>query len=315
MEKYWLTPVVGGVAGLTADVLTHPISTVKTRMQVQGADKSLLNQSLESQSKIMYRNPFQAAFHMVKHEGVGSFWQGIGAVIGGAPFASALYFGGVEGSKTFLRRNGSSSAVIDFTSGVMGQLCGSLAWVPMDVLKERCQIQGQIHTNINYNNTIQALRSIIKSEGVLGIYRAYWIHQLTWAPFNGCYWMIYEKAKGTLTGGAIGDIGSTSSFVISSCIAGTVASVVTSPLDLVKTRMQVQMANPTLFPFDNSWQCAKLVMKNEGVLAFFDGLVARCCWLTPRYVIAVSLFDTIKHALSADSASGTEADLVTDMQS
>ena len=142
MDKYWLTPVVGGIAGLTADVLTHPISTVKTRMQVQGADKSLLTQSIESQSKVMYRNPLQAAFHMATHEGIGSFWQGIGAVIGGAPFASALYFAGVEGTKNLLRRNDSSSAVIDFSSGVIGQLCGSLAWVPMDVLKERCQIQG-----------------------------------------------------------------------------------------------------------------------------------------------------------------------------
>ena len=74
------------------------------------------------------------------------------------------------------------------------------------------------------------------------------------------------------------------------------------------------MANPLLFPFDNSWQCAKLVLKNEGILAFFDGVVARCCWLTPRYVIAVSLFDSIKYALSSDSISDTATNLEGDLQ-
>ena len=97
MDAHYLTPVIGGIAGLTADVITHPISTVKTRMQVQGASKALNNSS--SQISTLYRNPIQASYHMMKYEGFHSFWQGIGAVIGGAPFASALYFGGVELTK------------------------------------------------------------------------------------------------------------------------------------------------------------------------------------------------------------------------
>ena len=65
------------IAGLTADVLTHPISTIKTRMQVQGAQKGITSNI--SQVSTTYRNPFQAASHMIKHEGFHSFWQGIGA--------------------------------------------------------------------------------------------------------------------------------------------------------------------------------------------------------------------------------------------
>ena len=72
---------------------------------------------------------------------------------------------------------------------------------------------------------------------------------------------------------------------------GVVASIATSPLDLVKTRLQVQMANPALFQFDGAVGCAKEVLRTEGVLAFFDGVLARCMWLTPRYVIAVSSYE------------------------
>eukprot|EP01083_Nonionella_stella_P174590 605677_1 len=292
MDNYYLTPIIGGVAGLTADVCTHPISTVKTRMQVQGAQKALF----ESEVSVAYRNPFQASLHMIKHEGPLSFWQGIGAVIYGAPFASALYFGGVEVTKLAFDRQ---SAAIDFASGVVGQLCGSLAWVPMDVLKERCQIQGQIHTNVNYNSAASAARSIIKNEGILGIYRAYFIHQFTWAPFNGFYWMFYGQSKNYF---------GENSFLLSSCIAGTLSSFITSPLDLVKTRMQVQRANPHLFPFNNSFQCALRVYKTEGIVSFFDGVLARVLWLTPRYVIAVSMFDALKLQFSTSKEDALDID-------
>ena len=257
-------------------------------MQVQGAQKGLI----ESVS-ISYKNPIQATLHMIKHEGCSSFWQGIGAVVGGAPFASGLYFGGVELTKQIFKSGKSNNALIDFSAGVIGQLSGSIAWVPMDVLKERLQIQGQVQSNAAYSSSAHALGSIIRSEGVLGLYRAYFIHQFTWAPFNGLYWMTYEKSKAYLKE-QNDKMANTTNFIVSSCIAGTVSSIATSPLDLVKTRMQVQKANPELFAFNNSFQCALRVFKTEGVLAFFDGVIARCCWLTPRYVIAVSLFDGLK---------------------
>lgn len=81
---------------------------------------------------------------MLRNEGVSSFFKGVGAVVGGAPFASALYFAGVEATHNMTQ----GSALGDFMSGVIGQLCGSLAWVPMDVVKERCQVEGQVKTGV-----------------------------------------------------------------------------------------------------------------------------------------------------------------------
>ncbi len=77
--------------------------------------------------------------------------------------ASALYFGAVELTKYTFKDN-NQTAIVDFASCVIGKLCGSLACVPMDVLKERCQIQGQIHTTMNYQSTKSAALSIVKNE-------------------------------------------------------------------------------------------------------------------------------------------------------
>ena len=50
--------------------------------------------------------------------------------------AQGLYFVGYESSKSMLPKTPWSS----FVAGVCAQLCGSVAWVPMDVVKERLQV-------------------------------------------------------------------------------------------------------------------------------------------------------------------------------
>ena len=152
-REYFLPPLVGGLSGLFADVATHPMSTVKTRLQVQGA------------TKIAQVSPLRCARQMLAAEGPGSFFQGVGAVCGGAPFASALYFSGIESCKTVA---GTGDAAM-FAAGFGGQLCGSLAWVPMDVVKERLQIEGSATSTESYGSSLRCLRGIVGKEGYFGL--------------------------------------------------------------------------------------------------------------------------------------------------
>jgi hypothetical protein len=119
----------------------------------------------------------------------------------------------------------------------------------MDVVKERLQIEGQLKTTEAYSGSLNALKQIIRHEGIKGLYRAYWMHQLTWAPFNGLYFAVYESTKNYISGT---EKPSWQARIIGGCLAGTVASLLTSPLDLVKTRLQVQRSNPTIFDYEAS---------------------------------------------------------------
>ena len=49
--------------------------------------------------------------------------------------------------------------------------------------------------NATYSGSFNALKSIWKTEGMRGFYRAYWPHQMAWVPFNGSYWAIYGQLK------------------------------------------------------------------------------------------------------------------------
>ena len=142
-------------------------------------------------------------------------------------------------------------------------------------------------------NSFQAFKHIVAKEGLRGLYRAYWIHQMTWAPFNGIYFLTYEKSKKYFSDHKIIPKGFLND-VASSCVAGTTASILTSPLDLVKTRLQVQNSNPALFDYAGPLDALIKIVKNEGPKALFDGVAARIIWLTPRISIAVSMYEYIK---------------------
>jgi hypothetical protein len=81
---------------------------------------------------------------------------------------------------------------------------------------------------------------------------------------------------------------------VSSLIGASVASVATSPLDLVKTRLQVQGSNPVLFDYDGPLDALRKILRREGPRALFDGVLARVIWLTPRLSIAVPSYEFLK---------------------
>lgn len=139
---------------------------MKTRLQCQGA--------AGAGGKIpLYKGFFSGFAHIVKNEGALSLYRGLGIVVAAAAPGQALYFAGYES----VRAVTVSNPISNFGAGVCAQLLGSLAWVPMDVVKERLQIEGQMKVNESYSGSFTALRQIIKHEGLSGLYRAFWIHQ------------------------------------------------------------------------------------------------------------------------------------------
>jgi len=66
-------------------------------------------------------------------------------------------------------------------------------------------------------------------------------------------------------------LGTISTFGIGG-IAGLITVYVTQPLDTIKTRMQSIEARKT---YRNSFHCASVIFKNEGILTFWSGALPR----------------------------------------
>ena len=59
-------------------------------------------------------------------------------------------------------------------------------------------MEGQLKTTETFGSSKNAIRQIIKVEGVRGLYRAYWLHQMTWMPYNGIYFSCYDGMRSRL---------------------------------------------------------------------------------------------------------------------
>lgn len=79
-------------------------------------------------------------------------------------------------------------------------------WVPIDVLKERMQIQrvpgkggmSAEGAGVFYATGLQAIRETVRNEGILGFYRGYGATLMSFGPFSALYFMFYEEGKRAL---------------------------------------------------------------------------------------------------------------------
>lgn len=89
---------------------------------------------------MVYKGFFDGFSKTLAAQGVRGLYAGLGAVLAGAAPAQAMFFTGMKLGSNALEPFGPS--VADFGSGICAQLCGSVFWVPMEVIKEKMMIQG-----------------------------------------------------------------------------------------------------------------------------------------------------------------------------
>ena len=81
-----------------------------------------------------------------------------------------------------------------FTCGMIAELVSCIFWVPVDILKERLQVQDILKT-YKYKNTFDAIRQIFQKEGFFALYKAYGATVLSFGPYTGISMALYDKFK------------------------------------------------------------------------------------------------------------------------
>lgn len=275
-------------AGVLADALAHPLSTVKTRMQVQGSGGGI-------HGAAMYRGIVDTFWRVAKTEGPLRLYAGLGAALIGSAPGQGLYFGAYAVARRALGDPQSSAG--HFTAGAGAQVCSSIVLVPVEVVKQRLQVQGQILGADSLSGSFRALPIIVGKEGMCGLYRGLVAHLASWMPFNGLYFMVYEWSKAKCIDGGYEDGFDNLEPTAQLCCgatAGVIASLATNPLDILKTRVQVAQASPAMFPYSGAWQAARHLLQHEGPSALMDGAFARALFLTARLTICVAAYERLK---------------------
>lgn len=121
-------------------------------------------------------------------------------------------------------------------------------YVPSEVLKTRLQLQGRynnpyFNSGYNYRTTWDAAKTISRIEGFGALYSGYKATIFRDLPFSALQFAFYEQEQRLARDWVGGrDIGLALE-ILTATSAGGVASVITCPLDVVKTRTQTQITS------------------------------------------------------------------------
>jgi len=224
-------------SGFIGRLLCHPLDTCKARLQV----------TLPGHSK---SNFFKTFIRLFMEEGVRGLYRGLGAVlIGGIP-GTCIYLSAYESSKTYLESNpilSKSPFTIYMSSGMIAEAVCCVVFVPVDVIKERMQLQSGSSGNVIacpgqpvYHNTWDAVQKVVRYEGLGGLYRGYGATLLSFGPFSAFYFLLYEELKNGYANASNTTVKNLSVTSILGCsvLASATAAFITSPLDLAKLKLQ-----------------------------------------------------------------------------
>ncbi|KAG1690909.1 hypothetical protein DVH05_027368 [Phytophthora capsici] len=297
-HKSQLPTLLGSAAaGMIGRVFCHPLDTVKARLQASTAT----GQTIASQLNLR-------AFSLQHLRGL---YRGIGVSILGSAPATCLYMTSYEVSKDALMgvesfRN--SPSLLYLGAGMAAEALSCVLWVPIDVVKERMQVQIQSSEasgtgqKIYYRNTLDAVQTIARTERVSGLYKGYAATLLSFGPFSALYFMFYEKAKAFTQKRLETQELSAPYTLASAALAGATASFLTNPLDLIKLRLQVQRAyalEGTPAAYNGIIDGLTQVIRTEGVLALYKGAGARVAFHAPSTAITMSLFESCRHVFAS----------------
>lgn len=235
--------IAGGTAGVIVETALYPIDTIKTRLQaVRGGGKIILK----------------------------GLYSGLAGNLAGVLPASAIFVGVYEPAKQKLLKTfpENLSAFAHLTAGALGGAASSLVRVPTEVVKQRMQT-GQFASAPN------AVRAIVAKEGFKGFYAGYSSFLLRDLPFDALQFCLYEQLRIGYKLAAKRELNDPENAIIGA-FAGALTGAMTTPLDVVKTRLMIQGSGNQ---YKGVFDCVQTVVREEGPAALLKGIGPRVLWI------------------------------------
>lgn len=175
-------------------------------------------------------------------------------------------------------------------AGITARATVTTALSPLELLRTRLQ-STPTHADAprTLGDTVEGIRRMIRTDGVFSLWRG--LSTTLWrdVPFSGIYWMSYESSKH-----AFRSRGHEGPFVafIGGAASGTLAAIITSPFDILKTRRQT--VGPTSA---STLLAASQLIREEGYRSLFTGLTPRLAKIAPACGIMIACYEVCGYSI------------------
>lgn len=245
----------GAVARLVAQTVLHPVDVMRTRLQARGVAVSF--------------NP--AVF--IK----GMIPQSLLSIPAGA-----IQFVSFEAAKEQLQKllpDEKYTQARTLLAGAFGAAMAASVRIPQEVLKQR--IQADIYPNI-----LVAVRETIGKHGITSLYKGGVATLSRDIPWNALSFMFHGQGK-TLFRKYKGRAPATDENLVIAGVAGAIAAVIMTPVDVIKTRIMTGGSSVGIVNTLTS------IVREEGAATLMKGVIPRIVFLAPLAGITFSVYEAV----------------------
>ncbi|KAJ5517271.1 hypothetical protein N7527_008831 [Penicillium freii] len=265
----------GAVAGVSEILIMYPLDVLKTRIQLQtgppvpGVDH--------------YNGMFDCFRKIVKNEGASRLYRGISAPILMEAPKRATKFAANDSWGAFYRNlfgvNKQTQGLATLTGATAGAT-EAFVVVPFELVKIRLQDKAQAH---KYNGMFDVVKKIVAAEGPLAMYNGLestmWRHVLWNAGYFGCIFQVRAQLPAVEPGNKNQQ---TRNDLIAGSVGGITGTILNTPMDVVKSRIQNTSKVPgQVAKYNWAWPALGTVMKEEGFAALYKGFTPKVLRLGP----------------------------------
>ncbi|KEY64188.1 hypothetical protein S7711_03478 [Stachybotrys chartarum IBT 7711] len=271
-EAFWL----GGAAACMAVCFTHPLDQTKYRMQVLKSKTSMFS--------LMYK--------FAARDGIPSLWAGLSAsILRQGSYSTARFGLHSLFSQHLLRHTGEQKLSLLSNIGCAA-LAGGLAGVignPAEVVLVRMCADGAKAPleRFAYANVAEALVRTARDEGLGAFGKGLTANITRSVLMNVSQIATYSSAKQYLTG-SLGMADDVKTHAVSSLAAGTMATTLCAPADVLKSRLQSSAGKEGLAGVLRSG------LRDEGALFLMKGWTPAWLRLTPHTVLTFVFMEQLR---------------------
>lgn len=265
--------LAGSLSGTCSTILFQPLDVVKTRLQLSPVATSRPSPSMTGELRFV-----------LDTKGLPGLWLGLRASLCRTVPGVGLYFSSMHWMRNSVC-GGKPSPLQSLMIGCTARTFAGAVMIPFTVVKTRME-SGTFH----YRSVTAALTDIIGTQGVRGLGRGLGPTLARDVPFSGLYLAFYDILK-SKTPGWLSSSSPESAHMCAGLGAGLLASIVTQPADVVKTRMQTGSMSGLASTVSSLYTEA-------GVAAFTAGLAPRMLRRTVMAALAWTVYERVNRTLS-----------------
>ncbi|CAH1996783.1 unnamed protein product [Acanthoscelides obtectus] len=232
-----------------------------------------------------------------KTEGLTSLWSGLSPTLVLAIPATIVYFVVYEQLRLKLKDVHNKNILgekeqpfwIPLASGASARVISASVVSPLELIRTKMQSQ-----RLNYFEIGQALKSLIETSGYKGLWRGIFPTLFRDVPFSAIYWTSYESIKSFCNGHS--KVPSLQISFFAGFVSGSIAAMVTTPFDVVKTHQQIEFGESKLYGNKSqrvrtTSEVFRQIYRQYGIRGLFTGTVPRVVKVAPSCAIMISSFE------------------------